>query len=67
VAAFGTVLMAEQAYTYDNYDRFLIPGFTLDTSWILCIISFSVTILSAATLIVSAFIFPPEHGYEFLA
>jgi hypothetical protein len=55
-----------QAYTYDNYDRFVIPGFTLGTSWILCTVSWTIAILAAVGVIVSAFVFPPEDGYEFI-
>jgi len=57
--------MAIVAYLFDTDDRFFV-GWRLDTSWILCTISWSVTILSAAFITLSAFIFPTEDGYELI-
>ncbi len=55
-----------QTYLLDNDEKFIVPGWRLDTSWILCTISGGVAILSALGLAMSAFILPPEDGYEFL-
>ncbi|MCJ1244626.1 hypothetical protein MMC30_001825 [Trapelia coarctata] len=57
--------MALIAYLYDNDDRFF-PGWKLDTSWILCTISWSVTVLIAACISASAIFVSPEGGYELI-
>jgi hypothetical protein len=46
---------------------FIVPGWRLDTSWVLCTVSGSVAVLSAVGLAIAAFVLPPEEGYEFLA
>ncbi|KAK2038308.1 hypothetical protein LZ31DRAFT_129834 [Colletotrichum somersetense] len=60
------VLMGIVAYLYDNDEQFQVPGWNLDTSWILCTISASVSVICAVGLGISAFVLPPEEGYEFL-
>jgi hypothetical protein len=55
----------EQAYLFDNDERFFI-GWKLDKSWILCTVSWSIAVLSAAFISLSAFVFPPEDGYELI-
>lgn len=55
-----------QAYLFDHDDQFKIPGWNLDFSWYLSIISAAFCLLSAAGLAVSAYLLPPEGGYEFL-
>ncbi|MCJ1475066.1 hypothetical protein MMC13_003726 [Lambiella insularis] len=57
--------MSLMAYLYENDDRFF-PGWRLDTSWILCTISWSVMVLTAACISVSAFLMSPEGGYELI-
>jgi hypothetical protein len=55
-----------QAYLYDNDDVRFFIGWKLDKSWILCIVSWSIAVLSAAFISLSAFIFPLEGGYELI-
>ena len=57
--------MREQAYLYDNDDRFF-PGWRLDTSWILCTVSWSVMVLLAAGIVAAALLMPSEGGYELI-
>ncbi|KAG9239660.1 hypothetical protein BJ875DRAFT_86409 [Amylocarpus encephaloides] len=57
--------MAIVAYLFDNDDRFF-DGWQLDKSWILCTVSWSIAILSAAFISLSAFVFPSEGGYELI-
>ena len=59
------LMLGPQAYLYDNDDRFF-PGWRLDTSWILCTVSWSVMVLLAAGLSASAFLLSPEGGYELI-
>ena len=54
------------AYLYDNDDKFFVPGWHLDTSWILATVSAGLSVLCAAGLATSAFVLPQERGYEFL-
>lgn len=58
--------MAIVAYLFDNDDDFSIPGWKLDNSWILCTVSWSIAILSAAFITLAAFVFPEEGGYELI-
>jgi hypothetical protein len=55
----------DQAHLYDNDDRFF-PGWKLDTSWILCTVSWSVMILLAGIISSTALLLPPEGGYELI-
>jgi len=57
--------MAIVAYLFDNDDRFFI-GWKLDNAWILCTVSWSIAIFSAAFITLSAFVFPEEGGYELI-
>ncbi|CZR60462.1 uncharacterized protein PAC_10358 [Phialocephala subalpina] len=57
--------MAIVAYLFDNDDRFFI-GWTLDKSWILCTVSWSIAIVSAALISLSAFVIPSEGDYELI-
>ncbi|KAK0107256.1 hypothetical protein ONS95_003957 [Cadophora gregata] len=57
--------MAIVAYLFDNDDRFFV-GWKLDKSWILCTVSWSIAIISAALISLSAFVFPSEGGYELI-
>ncbi len=54
-----------QAYLYDNDDRFF-PGWKLDVSWILCTISWGVTLLLGAGISAAAVLLPSEGGYELI-
>ncbi|KAH8685763.1 hypothetical protein BGZ60DRAFT_523044 [Tricladium varicosporioides] len=57
--------MAIVAYVFDNDERFF-AGWQLDKSWILCTVSWSIAMLSAAFISLSAFVFPSEGGYELI-
>jgi len=66
VAVMQCAGMAIVAYLYDNdTDRFFI-GWSLDKSFYFCTASWVITILSAAGVSLSAFIFPSEGGYELI-
>jgi hypothetical protein len=66
VAVVEFVIISIVAYLYDHDDQFTIPGWNLDTSWYLGTVSASVCLLSAVALAVSAYLLPPEEGYDFL-
>ncbi|KAL0942667.1 uncharacterized protein CTRU02_200553 [Colletotrichum truncatum] len=66
VAVVEFTLMGIVAYLYDHDEQFRVPGWGLDTSWILCTVSASLSVLCAFGLAISSFILPPEEGYEFL-
>ncbi|KAF9880883.1 hypothetical protein CkaCkLH20_01925 [Colletotrichum karsti] len=66
VAVVEFILMGIVAYLFDNDEFFRVPGWGLDTSWILCTVSASLSVLCALGLAISAFVLPPEEGYEFL-
>lgn len=53
------------AHLYQNDDRFF-PGWKLDTSFVLCAISWSVQILLAAAIGATAILLPREGGYELI-
>lgn len=55
-----------QAYLYDNDDQFTIPGWNLDVSFYLSTVSASICLLTAAGIAISAYVLPPEEGYDFL-
>jgi len=54
-----------QIYLFQHDDRFF-TGWRLDTSWILCTVSWSVSVLSAAGLLAAAIYLPEEGGYELI-
>lgn len=54
-----------QAYLYDNDEQFF-PGWKLDKGWILCTVSWCISVLSAAFISISAYAFSPEDGYELI-
>ncbi|KAK0719748.1 hypothetical protein B0H67DRAFT_163099 [Lasiosphaeris hirsuta] len=66
VAGLEFCAMALVSYLFDNDDFFLVPGYRLDTSWYLCMASAGIALFSAFGLAISAFVLPPEDGYEFL-
>ncbi|PYH48982.1 uncharacterized protein BP01DRAFT_353298 [Aspergillus saccharolyticus JOP 1030-1] len=53
------------AYLYDNEDRFFV-GWRLDESWIYCTVSWCVSLVCAAALILAAYTLPSEGGYELI-
>lgn len=55
-----------QVYLYHNDDRFF-PGWKLDTSWILCTVSWSLTVLLSGFITSTALLLPQEGGYELIA
>ncbi|CAI4215419.1 unnamed protein product [Parascedosporium putredinis] len=50
VAVLEYFIIGIVSYAYDNDEQFLIPGWSLDTSWILCILSASLSVASAIAL-----------------
>lgn len=44
----------------------MVPGWNLDVAWILSTISAAICFLIAAGLTASAYLLPPEEGYDFL-
>ncbi|KJZ78739.1 hypothetical protein HIM_02130 [Hirsutella minnesotensis 3608] len=66
VAIAELVVISMVAYLFDHDDQFNIPGWNLDFSWYLSTVSAVICLLSAIGLITSAYLLPPEEGYEFL-
>ncbi|KAK2759901.1 hypothetical protein FQN54_002635 [Arachnomyces sp. PD_36] len=62
---FQCAAMAIVAYLYDNDERFAV-GWELDDSWILCTVSWCLTLFCAAALIISRRVLPSEGGYELI-
>lgn len=55
------------SFLYDNDEYFSVPGWRLDTSWILCTVSASVAAILVGALASCAYFLPPEDdGYNFL-
>ncbi|OAA59077.1 hypothetical protein SPI_06279 [Niveomyces insectorum RCEF 264] len=59
--------LAAVAYLLDHDDRFLVPGWRLGGAWALGAASTGLTVLCGAGLVLSAYMLPPEDGYECLA
>jgi len=57
--------MAIVAYLFDHDERFF-PGWQLDTSWILCTISWIVALLTGVGIGVATYALPEEGGYELI-
>ena len=55
-----------QAYLFNHDDQFSLPGWSLSSSWILCVVSASVSVLLALGLWATAQFLPPEDDYEYL-
>lgn len=55
----------QQAYLYNSDDRFF-PGWKLDTSWILCTVSWSMMVVLAGLISSAALFLPQEGGYELI-
>ncbi|KAH7011885.1 hypothetical protein EDB80DRAFT_713068 [Ilyonectria destructans] len=64
VVEFATISIV--AYLFENDDQFTIPGWNLDVSFYLGTTSAVISILTAAGLVLSAYLLPPEEGYDFL-
>ncbi|KAI7784878.1 hypothetical protein LA080_008909 [Diaporthe eres] len=55
------------SFLYDNDEYFSVPGWRLDTSWILCTVSASVAAILVGALASCAYFLPPEDdGFNFL-
>jgi hypothetical protein len=59
-------IIAIVSYLYDYDEQFTVAGWALDYSWYLCLASATTAALGAAGLVSSAYVLPPEDGYEFL-
>ncbi|KAF2435804.1 hypothetical protein EJ08DRAFT_579892 [Tothia fuscella] len=57
--------MSIVAFLYDHDERFF-PGWQLDTSWILCTVSWSLAFLSGVGTAAAAYVLPVEGGYELI-
>lgn len=44
----------------------MVPGWNLDLSWILSTVSAALCFVAALGLAFSAYLLPPEEGYDFL-
>ncbi|KAK3684731.1 hypothetical protein B0T22DRAFT_463982 [Podospora appendiculata] len=66
VAAVQFCATALVTYALDNDDFFHVPGYRLDSSWYFATSSACIAVLCAFGLAISAFVLPPEDGYEFL-
>ncbi|KAH6899724.1 hypothetical protein B0T10DRAFT_3502 [Thelonectria olida] len=64
VVEFATISIV--AYLFENDDQFTIPGWNLDVSFYLGTSSAIISILTAAGITLSAYLLPPEDGYDFL-
>jgi len=53
------------AYLYNTDERFF-PGWQLDTSWILCTVSWSLALLTGVGIGVAVYALPEEGGYELI-
>jgi hypothetical protein len=57
--------MNHQAYVFDHNERFF-TGWKLDTSWILCTVSWSLLALTAVGISAATYALPDEGGYELI-
>ncbi|PHH76303.1 hypothetical protein CDD80_1645 [Ophiocordyceps camponoti-rufipedis] len=64
VAVFELVLISMVAYMFGHDEQFGVPGWHLGASWYLATFSAVVCVFSAAGLVASAYLMPPEGGYE---
>lgn len=63
VSVIGLMFLVSQAFLYDHDNRFFV-GWKLDTSWILCTVSWIVLLFDAVGIAVAANVLPPEDDYE---
>lgn len=66
VAALLLMAMGTVAYIFDNDDKFSVPGWRLDTSWIMTTVGAAVCLMCAALFPISVHVLPSEGDYEFL-
>lgn len=59
------IAMAIVAYLFDHDARF-IEGWKLDSSWILCTVSWCLALLTGIGIGVAAHVLPEEGGYELI-
>jgi len=59
------VSMAVVSFLYD-YDERFFKGWHLDISWILCTVSWSILVTTAASIIGAVIYLPEEGGYELI-
>jgi len=57
--------MAIIAYLFDHDERFF-PGWQLDTSWILCTVSWTLALVTGAGICTAVYTLPEEGGYELI-
>ncbi|KAI9805671.1 MAG: hypothetical protein M1833_005164 [Piccolia ochrophora] len=57
--------MAIVSYLFEHDEKFF-AGWKLDLSWIMCTVSWSVLVLCAAGISLSAYALPSEGGYELI-
>jgi hypothetical protein len=60
------ILTIAQSYLYDNDERFY-PGWKLDISWTMCVVSMCLSVFAAIVIWWSTQILPSEGGYELIA
>ena len=54
-----------QTYLFDNDERFFV-GWKLDDSWMLCVASWCLQVLSGVAVVAGALVLPSEGGYELI-
>lgn len=54
-----------QAYLFDYDDRFF-AGWRLDSAFILCTVSWTISTISAVLIALSAYVLPSEGDYELI-
>ncbi|KAE8375529.1 hypothetical protein BDV26DRAFT_13920 [Aspergillus bertholletiae] len=64
-AAVQAASMSIMAYLFDHDSRFFV-GWRLAESWTYCVISWCISLLCAAALIVAGRVLPSEGGYELI-
>ncbi|KAH8842243.1 hypothetical protein MCOR27_007291 [Pyricularia oryzae] len=66
IATLLLMSMGTVAYIFDNDDKFSVPGWSLDKSWIMTTVSAAFCLLCAVVFPISAHFLPAEGDYEFL-
>ncbi|WEW60201.1 hypothetical protein PRK78_005686 [Emydomyces testavorans] len=66
IALVQCAAMALVSYLFDHDERFY-PGWRLDTSWILSVVSMCLAALSAVIIYMTIRVLPSEGGYELIA
>ncbi|OAA72629.1 hypothetical protein LEL_08413 [Akanthomyces lecanii RCEF 1005] len=65
-SAVQLIVISVVAYLFDHDDQFIIPGWQLGVSWYLALFSALLGMVTVVGLVLSAYLLPPEDGYEFL-